>query len=181
MKLLLTALSVGALVATPVLVKPKPQVVEKVVHVQKPQHDLPTLVKAIAPRYNIKPELLLAIAERESGGKRDAIRFEPGQMTRAAKISRNPEQQRMYASSHGVFQVMGWWTPQLGLSSWTDLYDLETNVESASRILSKCMDDHKRKPRYEQIHGALACYNGSTKYADAVLGRLGRLLIERSL
>jgi soluble lytic murein transglycosylase-like protein len=101
-------------------------------------------------------------------------------MTRAAKITKNPEQQRMYSSSHGLAQVMGWWAPEFKLS-WADLYDPQVNLDTASEILKSCMKRHSEKSRYEQIHSALACYNGSTKYADAVMQTIGEKLIARTL
>lgn len=138
------------------------------------------LVHLAAEKHGIHPTLLMAIVEKESGGKIDAIRYEPGQLTRAAKITKNPEQQRMFASSHGLAQVMGWWAPEFKLS-WADLYDPETNLDTASEILKSCMTRHAGKTRVMQIHGALACYNGSTKYADDVLRTIGEKLIERTL
>lgn len=138
------------------------------------------LVHLAAEKHGIHPMLLMAIVEKESAGQVDAIRYEPGQLTRAAKITKNAEQQRMYASSHGLAQVMGWWAPEFKLS-WADLYEPETNLDVASDILKRCLKRHNEKGRFEQLHGALTCYNGSTKYADAVLQTLGQKLIERTL
>jgi soluble lytic murein transglycosylase-like protein len=163
--------------------KPKPLIVEKekIVEVERQERNLKELVQDIPPKYGIKPLLFAAIIERESGGKRDAVRFEPGQMDRAKKVSGgNESQQRMYASSFGVAQVMGYHAPKYGLS-WADLLEPETNIEVACTILKDCLDRHRDKSKVKQVHAALACYNGSTVYADAVMSRLAGLLIEKEL
>lgn len=152
------------------------------VHVEVPakKKSLREIIETVPASYGISPIVAAAIVERESNGKGDAIRFEPGQMARAARITKNPEQQRMYASSHGLFQVMGWHAPRFDLS-WKDLYDQETNAEVAMAILKDCMDRARGKSKAQKLHSALACYNGSTTYADAVMARLGQLLIEEKL
>lgn len=138
------------------------------------------LIQSVPPKYGVPPVLAEAIVEQESNGRRDAVRFEPGQMGRARKCSKDPAQQRMFASSHCAFQIMGWHAPRYGIT-WSDLYDPETCVEVAMAILKDCLDKHEGKPTVEQFHGALACYNGSTTYADHVLNRLGRKLIAKTL
>lgn len=160
----------------------EPRVVEKLVHVEveKPQADLKTLIKEIPPKYGIPPLLAAAMVERESGGKMDAIRYEPGQVDRAKKITKNESQIRMYASSHCALQIMGWHAPRYGLS-WSDLYDPETCVEVSMSILKDCMDRHTGKRKVDQIKGALTCYNGSPVYAQAIKDRLSDLLIEHNL
>lgn len=155
---------------------------ERVVQVEIPKRErsIEQLIAEVPPKYGVSPTLAAAIASKESNGRRDAIRFEPSQMARAGKVSRNPDQQRAYASSHGVFQVMGYHAPRFNLS-WSDLYDPETNAEVAMSILKDCLDRHEGKKRYEQLRAALCCYNGSTKYADDVLAKVGRALIEQNL
>lgn len=150
------------------------------VEVERAARPLKELLNTIPPQYGISPLLMAAIVERESGGRANAIRFEPGQMSRAAKFTRNPDEQRMYASSHGLAQVMGWWSPEFNLT-WAQLYDPETNITVASQILKRCMEKSKAKTKVEQIRGAASCFNGSTVYGDAIVNRLGELLIERSL
>jgi hypothetical protein len=153
----------------------------KLVEVEKHAPDLRTLIERIPPQYGLSPLVAAAMVEQESGGKKDAIRYEPGQLERARKITSNPEQQRMYASSHCALQVMGWHMPRFNLS-WADLYDTETCVEVSMTILKDCLDkQHTKKNKYEKLYGALACYNGSEKYAQAILGRLGTMLIEKDL
>lgn len=109
----------------------------------------------------------------------NAIRYEPSQMARAQKITSNPEQQRQYASSHCALQIMGWWAPKYNLT-WSDLYDPETCFEVGMNILANC-HERQKGTKVDKIRGALICYNGSEKYADVVLARIGTLLIERNL
>jgi soluble lytic murein transglycosylase-like protein len=151
-----------------------------VVTIEKPEPTVAELLKEIPPLYGISPLVMAAIIDRESAGQRASIRFEPGQMDRARKISKNPEQQRMYASSHGLAQVMGWWAPEFRIS-WADLYDNRTNIEIACAILKKGLDRHQNLPKAKQLHAALTSYNGSTVYADAVMRKLGDSLIDRNL
>jgi soluble lytic murein transglycosylase-like protein len=155
---------------------------ERVVEVpiDRPVSDIRELIQTIPPRYGVSPLLAAAIVERESGGKKDAIRFEQSQMARAKKITNDPEQQRMYASSHCAFQVMGWHAPRFGLS-WADLYAPDTCAEVAMTILKDCLDKHQGREKVAQIVAALECYNGSREYAQAVRQRLGDLLIEQTL
>lgn len=154
----------------------------RTVHVEVPRQSrtLEQLIDEVSPVYGISPALAAAIVERESNGRKDAIRYEPGQLSRAQKITKDPEQQRMYASSHCALQVMGWHAPRFSLS-WSDLYDPETCFEVGMTILKDCMDRHAGKSKVQQIRGALTCYNGSEKYADAVIKRIGESMIERSL
>jgi len=154
--------------------------IEKIIHVPEPERSVDELIQDIAPRYGVNPVVLRAIVARESGGKEDAIRFEPGQMGRAAKITKNPEQQRMLASSHGVAQIMGWWSPHFNIR-WSDLYDPRTNLEVACAILRKGLDRRKGKPSAVALRGALEEYNGSSAYADAVMRQIGDALIEKHL
>lgn len=160
------------------------QVPERIVHVpvevERPQPKLEDLIQEIAPKYGINPIVIEAMVQRESGGKKNAIRFEPGQMGRAQRISKDPQQQRMLASSHGPLQIMGWWAPEFGIE-WSDLYDLRTNVEVSCAILKKGEERHSTKPKLQRLRGALAAYNGSTEYADAVMRTIGERLIEERL
>lgn len=180
LKGLLAAVVILGLTGFAALREPKIKIVTETVEVPKQQKPLKELIQTIPPKYGISPLVMAAIVERESNGQADAIRFEPGQMARAAKISKHPDKQRAYASSHGLAQVMGWWAPEFNLK-WFDLYEPETNIEVASAILKKCADKQKAKSKVERLRGALGCYNGSTVYADAVMRRIGEQLIEVEL
>lgn len=156
------------------------EAIERIVPVAKPEPSLTDLIERVPPAYGVSSTLVKAVIQQESGGKKDAYRFEPSQMARAAKFSKNVEQQRMLASSHCAMQVMGYNAARLGLS-WSELYDLETCVEVGVKILKECLDRHEGKPKYQKYYHALWCYNGGEKYAAEVLNGIGRALIEEHL
>lgn len=162
--------------------KPKPEIVERIkeVTVERPEPSIKTLIQDIPPKYGLPPLLVAAMVERESGSQKDASRFEPGQMSRAYKQTNNEQKARMLATSWGYMQVMGWWAKDFNLS-WSDLLDGETNVEVGCSILKKCLDRQKTGTKLKRIHAALWCFNGSPAYADAILSRLGGILIEQEL
>lgn len=160
---------------------PEIKEVVRQVHVRAPEPTLSDLLETVPNEFGVNRILVEAILVKESyGGRKDAIRFEPGQMERAAKITKDKEQQRMYASSHCPMQVMGWHAPDYGLS-WSDLYDLENCFDVGMAILRKCLDKQKTGSKFEKTRAALACYNGSYSYADSVLAMVGKRLIEENL
>lgn len=151
-----------------------------IVHDVQSPPNLRTLIQEIPPKYGVSPLLIAAIVEAESNGQLDAVRFEPNQMSRAAKYTKNPEQQRMLATSFGAGQVMGWHAAMRDMS-WTELLKPEVNMEVSCSILKAGLDRHKHLPRSQQIKKALLEYNGSNAYAERVYRRLGDLLIEKTL
>jgi hypothetical protein len=138
------------------------------------------LLIELAPKYGIPPELAVSIAKAESNFKRDAIRFEPGQLKRVTKYTKNEHQQKMLASSHCAMQVMGYHAIEKQLS-WADLYQDEICAEVGLAILKNCMDRHKSQSKAKQIKKALECYNGSSRYAESVFENLTESLIEGRL
>lgn len=161
----------------------RPKVIVRRVEVEKKAKPLEVLITEIPPKYAIDPLVIAAIVRQESGGRLDAVRFEPGQMDRARRVTgkKSEQQLRPYASSHGPLQIMGWWAPEFGLSSWTEFYDAETSVEVGSAILRRCLDKSKATTKYGKYRDGLKCWNGSEQYADTVLSSLGKLLIEERL
>lgn len=154
--------------------------VEKIVEILKEEESLEDLLQEVPQVYGVPEMIARAIVRQESGGKMNAIRFEPGQMARAGKFTKNVEQQRMLASSHCALQVMGWHAPGLGID-WTDLYKPRTCMEAGMKILADCMKRSKNESKYQTYYRALACYNGSEKYASEVMTAVATELIERSL
>lgn len=154
--------------------------VEKLVPVEKPEPSREELRREVTSEFDISQMVFAAMEEQESGGKRDAIRFEPSQMPRAAKFTKNPDQQRMLASSHCPMQVMGYNAAALGIS-WSELYDMRTCYEVSAKIFKDCFDRHREKSKLEQMRGALTCYNGSREYADVILARIAQRLLEENL
>lgn len=154
--------------------------VEKLIPVEKPEPSREELRREVTSEFDISQMVFAAMEQQESGGKRDAIRFEPSQMARAAKFTKDPDQQRMLASSHCPMQVMGYNAASLGIS-WSELYDMRTCYEVSAKILKDCFDRHKEKTKLEQMRGALTCYNGSREYADVILARIAQKLLEENL
>lgn len=138
------------------------------------------LIRAKAIEFNVPPLLALAVAQKESNFSHTAYRFEPSQMGRAAKFTKNKEQQRMLASSHCFYQVMGYRARELNIS-WPDLYDTDTCIMAGLTLLKKAIDRHKEKSKYERYRRALGEYNGSLAYADDVMNKLGKQLIDENL
>lgn len=142
------------------------------------QQDIDYLLAAKSQEKGISPVVASIILEKESGNQgMSAIRFEAHHMSRARKITKNPEQQRMYASSHCALQIMGWHAPSYGLT-WSDLYSPEVCVEVGLDIFKKCMERHANKGKADQIWSAAKCYNGADSYANDFVRRLGNKLIE---
>jgi soluble lytic murein transglycosylase-like protein len=172
----------GFLVTGFVMMNKEPDVlIERVkVEVPKGEENTDDLIDEIPSKYGVSKLVVQSIIKKESNGDPKAIRFESHHMERARKFSKNPDQQRMYASSIGLMQVMAWHMPPLGLS-WTDLIDKRTNMEVGTKILRNCLDRHKDKNKYQQYYGALTCYNGSEKYAQEVMNEIGKALINEVL
>lgn len=137
------------------------------------------LASETCPKYGVPPLFVSTIIDKESGGRRDAIRFERSQVERAKKITRNSSEQTMYASSIGPMQVMGWWAPEFGMT-WNDLVDVRTNVEVSCRIMAQCMNkaNGSKSEKYRQ---AARCYNGSGPQADKYAENFMRRLTAKAL
>ncbi len=160
--------------------RPPKEIVEKIIQVPvvAPKRPVRELINNVANDYGIPPLLFEAVVKHESAYRVNASRFESHHMKRAAKFTKIPEQQRHYATSWGLGQVMGWHAPKYGLE-WHDLLDPETNLKVSADILSKCIERHKSKKPIDKIKGALVCYNGSDQYPPRVLFSLGEILAER--
>jgi hypothetical protein len=157
----------------------KPRPIEQVViEVPEAQRNFNEYLRESARAYGIPESIAVAMMQQESGGKKNAIRFEPGQMERARAISKaSGDQLRMYSSSHCQMQIMGWHAPKYGLA-WSDLYDSKTCAELGMKIMGDCVSRHKGKKPLDKVKGALTCYNGSEEYAKAILNRIGQKLLE---
>lgn len=114
--------------------------------------DLPIkdIIALNARKWSIRPELIEALVEVESGFKVDAIRFEP------ALMRGSDDQARMRASSHGLTQVLGLWAGSSlcpMVKTWADLYDTEKNIACGSAILANGL-------KQGSVYKALIAYNG---------------------
>jgi len=180
----ITSIITSAVLATGIYyyqeVRPRP-VEQVIVEVPEAQREFKEYLSESARAYGVPETVAAAMVWQESGGKMNSIRFEPGQVERAKKLTKaSGEQLRMYASSHCALQIMAWHTPQYGLA-WSDLYNPQTCAELGMKIMGDCMNRHKNKPALEKVKGALTCYNGSEEYARAILNRLGQKLLETHL
>ena len=107
--------------------------------------------------YGICPELLMAVAETESGGDR---------------MARN-------GSCKGLMQISERWNAdrmrRLGV---TDLYDEEQNIHCGADLLAELAE------RYGEVSYALDRYNGNSRatynYEHGILSAYARKVLERS-
>ncbi len=103
------------------------------------------LVHAYATKFELEPELVLAVIQIESA-------FDPYAIS--------------VAGAQGIMQVMPFWKNEIG-SADDNLINLETNIRYGCAILKHYLDREKG-----DIPNALARYNGSygsTKYSRKVM------------
>lgn len=157
-----------------------PPVIEKIVEVHPEQAKLPDLINETAAEYGLDPLLLRAIIRAESGGRTNAVRFEPSHMSRkdVKKLGRNDSERQMYASSFGLMQIMGWHAPNYGLE-WNDLLEPSTNLKVGADILRQCLDRKRNTNKIEKLREGLRCYNGGSEYPDLILQQMGAIVAER--
>lgn len=143
----------------------EPPTVEAVAeyHEQRPLYDVPLsnevqrYIFLVSDYYNIEPSLILAVIERESNYRSDAI-GDSGE-------------------SYGLMQVQArWHTARMDRLGVTDLLNPYENISVGVDILAECID------RYDgDIGAALTAYNrGSyqgkvSEYAEDVLERKERI------
>ncbi len=139
--------------------------------------NLEELLDEVPKAYGVDRRIIATIVKMESNNNPDAIRYEPHHLSRAKKITRNKSKQRMYASSIGYMQIMGWHAIEYNLS-YADLYDPRTNIELGTKLFSDCLERHKNKPILQQLELAGGCYNGSKAYGVKLVNNLGRALIK---
>ena len=122
-----------------------------VAHVLAPSRD--ELIEQAANRHSVSADLIRAIIWKESRNKR-AVTADCGVPERCAV---------------GLMQVLpAWikWAPSLGLSSWTELYDEATNIDTGSWIVASNLQQAKG-----DLERALILYRvgpkGTAKDCDA--------------
>lgn len=133
------------------------------------------LVATLSREAGINPIVTHAIIEQESGGKEDALRFEPHVYARMR--GKTDEERRMLATSFGLTQVMGYHARQTcGLKSWAELLQPEKNIRCGLTVLKGNIK------RTGKLRAALVAYNGSgpdaERYGERVLARIAEKLIE---
>lgn len=164
--------------------------------VQGESKDVRELIKDISKAEGISPVITEAMALQESGelSRTDRVNEEPALLKpyrdrdgklRPARIrppqGLNQIEKQMWASSHGLMQIIyGFHKERCGLKSFTELYDPETNIRCAIKILKENLKtyDNVRNPR-QKLQLALRDYNGSGPDADAyaasVIANIDRL------
>ncbi len=162
------------------------EIIREYVQIGEDERTTPELIASVSREMGVNPLITEAIIEQESGGKADAIRFEPHVFARLKTGSE--DQRRMLASSHGLLQVMGHHAANTcGLKSWSELYKRSQNIRCGLTILKHALHQHRSvmKPG-QRLRLALRSYNGSgekaEQYADSVMARIAdKLLTTRGL
>lgn len=144
--------------------------------------EVPTseLIRRFSLEAKLNPIITHAIIEEESNGRIDAIRFEQHVFNRLP--TRDAEQKRMLASSHGLMQVMGYHAAQsCHLQTWAELYDRAKNIKCGLKILSNNLKAAKGGTPAERLRNSLKAYNGSgpiaEEYAERIMARIADLLL----
>jgi len=154
---------------------------EIIIEVPEKQREFREYLKDAARAYGVPNTLAAAMVWQESKGRMDSIRFEPGQMERARKVTKAAgEQLRMYSSSHCSLQIMGYNAATMGIS-WAELYSPQMCAEVGMKIMGSCLNRHKEKEPVDRAYQALKCYNGGDEYARDILNRLGKTLLAQHL
>ena len=65
-----------------------------------------------------------------------------------------------------------------GLSSFSDLFAEDINVDCGLKILADCLEGAQEKRKSERLRHCFVRYNGSQEYADEVMSRLADYMID---
>lgn len=136
--------------------------------------DYKELAALAAEKHGLKPALVMAICEVESGFNPLAARHEPAFRYIVQKSDKPREcslatEINLQKTSFGMMQVMGATARELGLKGWiTSLVDPETGLEWGCRYLK----DRVRKYGSLGVDAVIASYNaGSPRYENEKEGR----------
>lgn len=147
--------------------------------------DSPSAVEEIRriciDEYHLGELTVDVLLEKESsGGKQDRLyRFEPGQMSRALKVTKNENEARMLASSHCPLHVMGLTAREAGVH-WSDLYKPDVCARTGCGYFRKQLDDANKSSatKVEKLYTAFWHYNGGRAYAEDAIQRLAMRLVD---
>lgn len=145
------------------------------------------LVEMVAQEFRINPIIVKAMAIQESGSyeRANRVRFEPHLLDAALRppAGLNEIERQLFASSHGLLQIVfGFHYKRCGLGQydWDKLHEPIINLRCGLTILRDNLQTPKvqtlQRPA-DRLRAALKMYNGSSEYADAVMGRVADFLI----
>lgn len=121
-----------------------------------------------AERYNLNPELVGAIILVESGGCRNAMRFEPHwdymfEVEKFSKLLGCTEETEIFgqSTSWGYMQVMGTVARELGFKSWfPELCVGYTNIYYGTKKLNDLCG------KYKNVEDVISSYNAGSVTKD---------------
>jgi hypothetical protein len=147
------------------------------------------LAQKIALRYKISPVILLAMVDQESSFNPNRIRFESKwkQQYRSKWPQNNMTdiEYNLLFSSIGIMQIgYGLHKDFCGLDSYVDLFDVETNMSCAAKIIRACLNKNADMRPGKRVRTCVKEFNGSgaaaDKYVTSVMARIDDFLIENS-
>lgn len=149
------------------------------------QASISELIIQVSKEYHLPPIVLRALVLQESGGSdQNLYRFEPEQFSRRAKIDKglSESDRRMFASSHGLTQVMGYRAkPDCGVH-WSKLYDNSIALRCAAKIFKQNLAGLSGKDPAVRLREAYRIYNGSgpeaEAHADQFMAKIGSILFK---
>lgn len=158
--------------------------VEKIKEVTAPKVTFEQALKNRVETSSVPSVIVEGILNQESGGNFERMsltRYEPSYAETAKRITRNPDEQRMWASSWCPFQIMAPHARRFDLD-WSDLLEPETCVHVGMSILEECWKLAKGKGR-AKVYNLGLCYNGpqGQAYATRLAEQVGNAAINRIL
>lgn len=160
------------------------------------QASIESILDMVSSEMRFDPVLLKAMAIQESGGftSNNRVKDEPQLLEWSKDKSGNPKppaivlpkdlslnriERLLWASSHGVLQVIfGFHYKTCGLAptEWDRLHDPLINIRCGAKVLKSYADRYKSEPdQSKRVWLALRDYNGSEEYANSVMLRISRM------
>lgn len=150
-----------------------------------------TLIEQISAEMGIPSIVTKAMALQESGGWTDTNRVRYESQLLDSKIfppkDLNPIERQLWASSHGILQVIyGFHAKLCKLHSWADLHIPTVGIRCGLTVLKKNLESVQNiKDPSERLRQALRMYNGSgekaEQYSKTVMGHLADIMLREKL
>lgn len=166
---------------------PKEKVeVEKVIEVEKPKTSFEQALASRLESASVPKILVDAVLMQEDGARSyrmSLTRYEPSYDDEARRITKNPYEQRMWASSWCPFQIMAPWAKKFGLEDWSDLLDPETCAHVGISILERCWADARGSTALDKVYRLGICYNGpkGQAYAERLVKHVSQAAVNEIL